>query len=176
MLEASGTSLQMLAITNSSPVKARGVCVGKPAPHVEIKICVDGSSNVGRILTRGPHVMLRYWDQIPEKASNSVEEAWLDTGDIGFIDDHGNLWLVGRTNGRIKSGGENIYPEEVSKHQYRFLSFTDQSLIHLFDRIGRGSANATSWGFFLRCCRNSRSSSNRVGCCLYSIKREVAVV
>ncbi|TYI26525.1 hypothetical protein ES332_A05G119200v1 [Gossypium tomentosum] len=112
MLEASGTSLQMLAVTNSSPVKARGVCVGKPAPHVEIKICVDGSSNVGRILTRGPHVMLRYWDQIPEKASNSVEETWLDTGDIGFIDDHGNLWLVGRTNGRIKSGGENIYPEE----------------------------------------------------------------
>ncbi|TYH16449.1 hypothetical protein ES288_A05G117800v1 [Gossypium darwinii] len=113
MLEASGTSLQMLAVTNSSPVKARGVCVGKPAPHVEIKICVDGSSNVGRILTRGPHVMLRYWDQIPEKASNSVEETWLDTGDIGFIDDHGNLWLVGRTNGHIKSGGENIYPEEV---------------------------------------------------------------
>ncbi|KAB2028683.1 hypothetical protein ES319_D05G112800v1 [Gossypium barbadense] len=113
MLEASGTSLQMLAITSSSPVKARGVCVGKPAPHVEIKICVDGSYNVGRILTRGPHVMLRYWDQIPEKASNSVEETWLDTGDIGFIDDHGNLWLVGRTNGRIKSGGENIYPEEV---------------------------------------------------------------
>ncbi|KAG8494881.1 hypothetical protein CXB51_012500 [Gossypium anomalum] len=113
MLEASGTSLQMLAVTNSSLVKARGVCVGKPAPHVEIKICVDGSSNVGRILTRGPHVMLRYWDQILEKASNSVEETWLDTGDIGFIDDHGNLWLVGRTNSRIKSGGENIHPEEV---------------------------------------------------------------
>ncbi|XVF23098.1 hypothetical protein REPUB_Repub13aG0008800 [Reevesia pubescens] len=113
MLEASGTSVQTFGKTNSSPVKPRGVCVGKPAPHVEIKICIDGSSHVGRILTRGPHVMLRYWDQIPEKASNSVEEAWLDTRDIGFIDDHGNLWLVGRTNGRIKSGGENIYPEEV---------------------------------------------------------------
>ncbi|KAK8488125.1 hypothetical protein V6N13_138584 [Hibiscus sabdariffa] len=114
MLGASDTSLQMLAGTNPSPVKTRGVCVGKPAPHVEIKICNDGSSNVGRILTRGPHVMLRYWDhQIPEKASHSIEETWLDTGDIGFVDNHGNLWLVGRTNGRIKSGGENIYPEEV---------------------------------------------------------------
>ncbi|XWS09667.1 hypothetical protein CRYUN_Cryun39dG0008800 [Craigia yunnanensis] len=113
MLEASGTSPQMFAKTNSSSVKPRGVCVGKPAPHVEIKICIDDSYHVGRILTRGPHVMLRYWDQIPKKASTSIEEAWLDTGDIGFIDDHGNLWLVGRTNGRIKSGGENIYPEEV---------------------------------------------------------------
>ncbi|XP_022716462.1 2-succinylbenzoate--CoA ligase, chloroplastic/peroxisomal isoform X2 [Durio zibethinus] len=112
MLEASGTSLQMLEKTNSSPVKSQGVSVGKPAPHVEIKICMDGSSHVGRVLTRGPHVMLRYWDQIPEKASNSTE-AWLDTGDIGLIDDHGNIWLVGRTNGRIKSGGESIYPEEV---------------------------------------------------------------
>ncbi|XVE89368.1 hypothetical protein DITRI_Ditri19aG0196200 [Diplodiscus trichospermus] len=113
MLEASGTSLQMFPKICSSSVKARGVCVGKPAPHVEIKISIVDSSNVGRILTRGPHVMLRYWDQIPETASNSIEEAWLDTGDIGYIDDHGNLWLVGRKNGRIKSGGENIYPEEV---------------------------------------------------------------
>ncbi|XVF75050.1 hypothetical protein PTKIN_Ptkin13bG0157800 [Pterospermum kingtungense] len=113
MVEASGTSPQMFAKTNSSSVRPRGVFVGKPAPHVEIKICSDDSSNVGRILTRGPHVMLRYWDKFPVKASNSIEEAWLDTGDTGFIDEHGNLWLVGRSNGRIKSGGESIYPEEV---------------------------------------------------------------
>ncbi|KAE8655306.1 2-succinylbenzoate--CoA ligase [Hibiscus syriacus] len=100
--------------TNPSPVRTRGVYVGKPAPHVEIKICNDGPSNVGRILTRGPHVILRYWDhQIPDKTLNSIEETWLDTGDIGFVDDHCNLWLVKRTNGRIKSGGENVYPEEV---------------------------------------------------------------
>ncbi|OMO73825.1 AMP-dependent synthetase/ligase [Corchorus olitorius] len=111
--DESGTSLQTFAKTDSRPGKTRGVCVGKPAPHVEIKICFDDSSHVGKILTRGPHVMLRYWDQIPQGASSSTEESWLDTGDIGFIDDHGNLWLVGRTNGRIKSGGENVYPEEV---------------------------------------------------------------
>ncbi|XP_021298461.1 2-succinylbenzoate--CoA ligase, chloroplastic/peroxisomal isoform X2 [Herrania umbratica] len=113
MFEASGTSLQKFSKSKSSPGKPRGVCVGKPAPHVELKMCFDDSSDVGRILTRGPHVMLRYWDQIPENASSSIEEAWLDTGDIGFIDDHGDLWLVGRTNGRIRSGGENVYPEEV---------------------------------------------------------------
>lgn len=92
----------------------QGVCVGKPAPHVELKIYVEGSSRIGRILTRGPHVMLRYWDQSPSDASDSSNKDWLDTGDIGYIDDYGNLRLIGRTNGRIKSGGENVYPEEVS--------------------------------------------------------------
>ncbi|XP_022146566.1 2-succinylbenzoate--CoA ligase, chloroplastic/peroxisomal isoform X2 [Momordica charantia] len=89
-----------------------GVCVGKPAPHIEMKISLDGSSHVGRILTRGPHLMLRYYDKISPRPSNDVNEVWFDTGDIGSIDDNGNLWLVGRSNGRIKSGGENIYPEE----------------------------------------------------------------
>lgn len=92
----------------------RGVCVGKPAPHVELKICFDDSSSIGRILTRGQHVMLGYWEHAPFKmASNFINQNWLDTGDIGYIDGHGNLWLVGRTNGRIKTGGENVYPEEV---------------------------------------------------------------
>lgn len=97
-----------------SVYQPEGVCVGKPAPHIEIKISLDGSSNVGRILTRGPHLMLRYYDKISARPSNDANDVWFDTGDIGSIDDNGNLWLVGRSNGRIKSGGENIYPEEVS--------------------------------------------------------------
>lgn len=89
-----------------------GVCVGKPAPHVELKISTEGPTNVGQILTRGPHLMIGYWNQIPTK-ENYGNGGWLETGDIGRIDDNGNLWLIGRMKGRIKSGGENIYPEEV---------------------------------------------------------------
>ncbi|KAJ6417578.1 hypothetical protein OIU84_003326 [Salix udensis] len=99
--------------TRSSSVHHRqGVCVGKPPLHVELKIGADEPSSIGRILTRGPHLMLRYWDQNSMKAAESTNDFWLDTGDIGSIDDYGNIWLVGRQNGRIKSGGENIYPEE----------------------------------------------------------------
>lgn len=101
-------------VTPNSVHQPQGVCVGKSAPHVELKVCSDGSSHVGRILTRGPHVMLGYWDQFLVKPSVSTGEVWLDTGDIGSIDDSGNVWLVGRRNGRIKSGGENVYPEEVT--------------------------------------------------------------
>ncbi|XP_047969870.1 2-succinylbenzoate--CoA ligase, chloroplastic/peroxisomal [Salvia hispanica] len=90
-----------------------GVCVGKPAPHVELKLCVEESCDGGRILMRGPHTMLYYWGLPPSLGSNPANEGWLDTGDIGRIDEQGNLWLVGRAKDKIKSGGENIYPEEV---------------------------------------------------------------
>ncbi|KAG6387078.1 hypothetical protein SASPL_152261 [Salvia splendens] len=73
-----------------------GVCVGKPAPHVELKLCVEETCDGGRILMRGPHTMLYYWGLPPSLGSNPANEGWSDTGDIGRIDEQGNLWLVGR--------------------------------------------------------------------------------
>ncbi|XP_056696000.1 2-succinylbenzoate--CoA ligase, chloroplastic/peroxisomal isoform X10 [Spinacia oleracea] len=89
-----------------------GICVGKPAPHVELLVIKEELSHVGRIMTRGLHVMIGYWGQISGLEIDSSGD-WFDTGDSGHIDAHGNLWLVGRRNCRIKSGGENVYPEEV---------------------------------------------------------------
>lgn len=104
--------------------KQEGICVGKAAPHVELRISGDQNSNsnsnssygsrlVGKILTRGLHVMVGYWDRSEAILLDSIEHGWLDTGDIGWIDGDGDLWLMGREKGRIKSGGENVYPEEV---------------------------------------------------------------
>lgn len=116
MHKPTSQALQTFGETGSDVIhQPQGVCVGKAAPHVELKICADSSGHSGKILTRGPHLMLRYWEQILTTPLNQRNEVWLDTGDIGSIDCFGNLWLLGRTNGRIKSGGENIYPEEVIK-------------------------------------------------------------
>jgi acyl-activating enzyme 14 len=97
--------------------QSEGVCVGKPAPHVEIRISRDdrnsSSSPMGKILTRGLHTMVGYWGNNTVGTSESVRNGWLDTGDTGWIDRTGNLWLMGRQKDRIKSGGENVYPEEV---------------------------------------------------------------
>lgn len=109
---------ELVEIKTNSFHLPEGVCVGKPAPHVELKICPGSKDQVGRILTRGPHLMLRYWHQIPSSSLDSLDGGWLDTGDIGSMDDYGNVWLIGRTNNRIKSGGENVYPEEVSLKRY----------------------------------------------------------
>ncbi|KAG0500747.1 hypothetical protein HPP92_000819 [Vanilla planifolia] len=56
--------------------------------------------------------MVGYWNQ-SKQTFNIDSSRWFDTGDVGWIDSHGNLWLVGRTKYQIKSGGENIHPEEV---------------------------------------------------------------
>ncbi|XP_072968598.1 2-succinylbenzoate--CoA ligase, chloroplastic/peroxisomal [Typha angustifolia] len=99
-----------------------GVCVGKAAPHIELRI--SGSHNdhflpsVGKILTRGLHLMVGYWDTTKPIALDSIEYGWLDTGDIGWISENGDLWLMGREKDRIKSGGETVYPEEVEAVLY----------------------------------------------------------
>jgi acyl-activating enzyme 14 len=99
-----------------------GVCVGKPTPHVEIQIEPSNTFlyenevyNVGNILTKGPHVMQKYWGQKEATAAAFSENGWLNTGDAGWIDKEGRLWLLGRSKDMIKSGGENIYPSEVEK-------------------------------------------------------------
>ncbi|OEL27073.1 2-succinylbenzoate--CoA ligase, chloroplastic/peroxisomal [Dichanthelium oligosanthes] len=103
---------------NSQPSShSGGVCVGKPAPHVEIQIGMDAnntsSSPTGNILTRGLHTMVGYWGDNKVDSSDCLRNGWLDTGDTGWMDKAGNLWLMGRQKGRIKTGGENVYPEEV---------------------------------------------------------------
>jgi o-succinylbenzoate---CoA ligase len=95
-----------------------GTPVGKPAPYIEICIGIDKSisqniPSIGKILTRGLHVMAGYWNGNGKICSGRIEKGWFDTGDIGWIDKNGALWLIGRANDRIKSGGENVYPEEV---------------------------------------------------------------
>ncbi|RLN24269.1 hypothetical protein C2845_PM07G12590 [Panicum miliaceum] len=87
------------------------------APHVEIQIGMDGnnpiSSPTGNILTRGLHTMVGYWANNKVDSSDCVRNGWLDTGDTGWVDSAGNIWLMGRQKGRIKTGGENVFPEEV---------------------------------------------------------------
>lgn len=57
--------------------------------------------------------MVGYWANNKVDSSDCVRNGWLDTGDTGWMDEAGNLWLMGRQKGRIKTGGENVYPEEV---------------------------------------------------------------
>lgn len=98
-----------------------GVFLGKPAPHVEIQIepsitflYENEVYNVGNILTKGPHVMQKYWGQKEATATSFSKNGWLNTGDAGWIDKEGRLWLLGHSKDMIKSGGEIFYPSEVN--------------------------------------------------------------
>jgi long-chain acyl-CoA synthetase len=95
--------------------------VGPPLPGVEGKIVdpqpqEDGGPAVGEIAIRGALVMKGYWNR-PEDTAAVLKDGWLYTGDLGYFDAKGNLFITGRRKEVIVlSNGKNIYPEEVEAH------------------------------------------------------------
>jgi len=90
---------------------------GRAIPDTEIRIVgAEGEQadarNVGEILVRGPGVMLGYWGQ-PEATAAALSDGWMHTGDGGYLDDTGALFVVDRIKDMIVSGGENVYSAEV---------------------------------------------------------------
>ena len=92
---------------------------GQPLPGVELAILdPDGHElpmgEVGEICARSPAVMPGYWDD-PEQTARALEGGWLHTGDAGYLDEDGFLFVVDRIKDMIISGGENIYSVEVER-------------------------------------------------------------
>ncbi|KAF8056856.1 AAE14 [Scenedesmus sp. PABB004] len=104
-----------------------GVCVGWPAPGVCVRVDPapghaparggggggDGGGGVGEVVSAGPHVMQGYWRDAPASAAARTRDGWLRTGDLGYLDARGALWLLGRAKDTIRSGGENVHASEV---------------------------------------------------------------
>lgn len=92
--------------------------IGRPLPDVEIRI-VDEEGRVlppfqvGEIWARGPRVMNGYWRDEEKTKQVLTTEGWLRTGDMGWMDEDGYIYLAGRADDMIIRGGENISPEEV---------------------------------------------------------------
>lgn len=78
--------------------------------HAEDKVVPTGT--VGEIAVRGDMVMMGYWER-PEETARAVIDGWMHTGDGGYMDEDGFVYVVDRVKDMIISGGENIYPAEV---------------------------------------------------------------
>ncbi|MBM3730717.1 MAG: long-chain fatty acid--CoA ligase [Actinobacteria bacterium] len=120
--------LQMFSLTESS---AAGTVLpshdafrkvgsaGIPINHGSLKIADDddneiATGEVGEILLRGPQVMKGYWNN-PEATAAALRGGWLHTGDLGYVDDEGYLYVVDRKKDMLISGGLNVYPAELER-------------------------------------------------------------
>ena len=88
--------------------------VGATVDKGEIKIINKDENGIGEVLFRGPNVMLGYYN-MPEETAKTIEpDGFMHTGDLGFVDTEGWLYLTGRAkNVIVTKTGENVYPEEI---------------------------------------------------------------
>ena len=96
---------------------------GQPAVGVEIRIVgTDGApvptGEVGEVTIRGDNVMVGYWNK-PEQTAAALVDGWYRSGDLGYLDEEGYVYLVDRAKDMIVSGGENVYSTEVEDVLYR---------------------------------------------------------
>ena len=115
MTELAPVATLLLPADHEIPELARSA--GRAAPHCELRIVdPDGTElprrAVGEIVARGEHVMPGYW-QRPEESATALRGGWMHTGDAGFMDDRGYLYVVDRIKDVIITGGENVYSAEV---------------------------------------------------------------
>ncbi|CAI9414000.1 FadD3 family acyl-CoA ligase [Nocardioides sp. T2.26MG-1] len=106
---------------------------GRAIPGMEIR--TDDES--GELLVRGDYVMLGYLDDPAATAEAIDADGWLHTGDIGVIDEHGNLSITDRLKDMYISGGFNVYPAEVEQALARMAGVADVAVVGVPDeRMG----------------------------------------
>ena len=96
---------------------------GQSLIGVQVKIIdIDGkelpSGEVGELAARGPNIMKGYWNK-PEQTAEVLVDGWYRSGDMGYMDDEGFVFLVDRAKDMIVSGGENVYCSEVEEALYK---------------------------------------------------------
>ncbi|MGY4103642.1 long-chain-fatty-acid--CoA ligase [Nocardia sp. R16R-3T] len=106
---------------------------GRPVLGTSVKIAGrDGqdlpAGSVGEVLVRGPQLMEGYWG-LPDATRDTLADGWLHTGDAGYLDAEGYLFISDRVKDMIISGGENIYPREIEEVLFEMPEVADAAVI-----------------------------------------------
>jgi long-chain acyl-CoA synthetase len=122
LLEAYALTESMLAAVicpTHGPYKEGST--GVPVPDVEVRIADADTGagalppgQVGEVLMRAPNLMAGYWER-PTETANAIRDGWLYTGDLGYLDEDGYLFIVDRKKDLIKPGGFQVWPREVEE-------------------------------------------------------------
>jgi long-chain acyl-CoA synthetase len=111
--------------------------VGKPFRPVSVKILDDQGQEVapmalGEVVLRGPNIMQGYLNR-PEATQETIVDGWLHTGDIGYVDEEGFLFIVDRKKDMIIKGGYNIYPREIEEVLYQMPQVAEAAVVGVQD-------------------------------------------
>jgi len=110
---------------------------GRPIADFELRIDSPDDTGAGEVLLRGPNVMLGYLDDPAASAAAIDPDGWLHTGDVGTVDDAGNLRITDRLKDMYICGGFNVYPAEVEQALMRLDGVADAAVIGVPDeRLG----------------------------------------
>ena len=112
---------------------------GQPCVGVHVRI-VDENNNdvkphvVGEVVVQSKMVMVEYWHK-PDETRDVMADGWLHTGDMGYYDEKGYVYLVDRKKDMIVTGGENVYPREVEEVLYRHPAVAEAAVIGVPDDL-----------------------------------------
>jgi fatty-acyl-CoA synthase len=123
MTETTGSVCELPPEDHTVEGNSRMRSAGKPLPGVEMIIRGSGGAvlpvgEIGEICIRSSSNMLGYW-KLPEATASTMDaEGWIATGDVGYLDEDGYVYIYDRAKDMIISGGENVYPAEVESAIY----------------------------------------------------------
>lgn len=114
-----GLTEGFLTIMDKNDYARKPTSVGVPPAFYEMRICDDNGKDVpagtvGEIVGRGPILMSHYYKR-PDLTKEAIRDGWLFTGDMGYADEDGFLYLVDRKKDMIISGGVNVYPRDIEE-------------------------------------------------------------
>ena len=117
VLEGYGITECAPLVAVNSPGKVKFHSVGTAVHGCEVKIDKTEGEETGEILVKGDNVMLGYYKNPEATAEVFTEDGWFRTGDVGYMDDEGYIFITGRKkNVIILSNGKNVFPEEIEEH------------------------------------------------------------
>ncbi|MDF2679944.1 MAG: lcfA [Brevibacillus sp.] len=127
-------------VTHSNPIWGKRITgsIGLPWPDTDCRI-VDTATGealpqgeVGELAVKGPQVMKGYWNR-PEETAAILQDGWLLTGDMGYMDEEGYFYIVDRKKDMIIAGGFNIYPREVEEVLFEHPAIQEAAVIGVPD-------------------------------------------
>ncbi|MCH3949995.1 MAG: long-chain-fatty-acid--CoA ligase [Acidaminococcus sp.] len=139
VFEGYGLSEASPVVTFNYPGKIKIGSIGVPIPNVQVKIVSPDGKEMercerGEVLVKGPNVMLGYLNR-PEETKSTIVDGWLHTGDVGYIDEDGFVFLVDRIKDLIISSGENVYPREIEEAACKFEGIAEAAVIGVPDKL-----------------------------------------